>query len=154
MILCIQRVSQAQVTSNGVLCGQIEKGIVVLTGIAQTDTPEDVATLAEKTWGLRIFEDSEGKTNLSLADVHGEILCISQFTLLADCRRGRRPGFSNAARPEKANEFYQLFIEKLNHLGANVKTGIFQTDMKVNLTNDGPFTIILDSETFRQPRRQ
>ncbi len=152
MIACIQRVTEAQVEVEGDICGKIGLGMLILVGVAAEDDELDVQLLAEKVVGLRIFEDSDGKTNLSLADVQGEILCISQFTLLADCRKGRRPSFTQAADPEKGNEYYQTFVEKLKNRGANVQTGIFQTDMKVSLVNQGPFTIVLNSQRLREKR--
>lgn len=152
MIACIQRVSQAEVEVNGQTCGQIGVGMLILVGVAENDEELDIQLLAEKAVGLRIFEDSDGKTNLSLSDVQGEILCISQFTLLADCRKGRRPSFTQAAAPEKGNQYYQKFVELLRKSGATVQTGIFQTNMKVSLVNQGPFTIILNSQRLREKR--
>ncbi len=142
----IQRVSCASVQVENEITGRIEQGLVVLLGIHETDTTQDIKWMAEKTVNLRIFEDSEGKMNRSLADIDGEMLIISQFTLYGDCRKGRRPGFSNAAPPEFAEPMYQQFVEEVKKHHIKVATGIFQATMKVELVNNGPVTLLLDSE--------
>ena len=141
----IQRVSRASVTVDGELTGQIGTGFLVLLGISATDTTSDADYLVEKTIGLRIFEDSDEKMNLSIADVRGSILAVSQFTLYGDARKGRRPSFDAAARPEQARELYQYFVEKIRAAGITCETGRFQAAMQVELVNDGPVTILLDS---------
>ena len=142
----IQRVKYASVKVNGETVGQIDQGFMVLVGIKNTDTKEDVEKVAEKLSGLRIFEDENGKMNRSLADVGGDILSISQFTLYANCRKGRRPGFEDAAKPEISEPLYEYFNTYLRNKGIRVETGIFGADMKVELLNDGPVTILLESE--------
>ncbi len=146
MKFVIQRVSEASVRVDGQIVGKIGKGFLVLVGIAQEDTEAVADKLVNKMAGLRIFEDAQGKTNLSLADVDGQVLMISQFTLYADCKRGNRPGFSYAAKPDKANALYEYVLAKTREKIPVVEKGIFGADMKVSLVNDGPFTIILDSE--------
>jgi D-tyrosyl-tRNA(Tyr) deacylase len=141
----LQRVSSASVTVGDEVIGRIGNGLVVLLGIEQGDTPEDARALAEKTAHLRIFEDSEGKMNLSVQDSGGAVLAISQFTLLADCRKGRRPGFTRAALPELAEPLYERYVAALGQFGLKVATGRFQADMAVALVNDGPVTMLLDS---------
>ena len=141
----VQRVKQCAVTSNGVPCAEIAQGLTVFLGVTHSDTETDVKYLAEKIANLRIFEDAEGKMNLSVKDVGGKIASISQFTLYGDCRKGRRPSFTEAARPEFANELYEKFNEALRLDGLEVQTGVFQTDMQVALVNDGPVTMLLDS---------
>lgn len=147
----IQRVSQASVTSRDESTGLIEEtgriaqGFVVLLGVAAEDTSADVEYLTGKVAGLRVFEDEAGKMNLALADIGGELLVVSQFTLLGDCRKGRRPGFDQAARPEQANALYEQFVAGLRSLGLTVATGRFQTHMELSLTNSGPVTLLLDS---------
>jgi len=141
----IQRVSRAQVTVDDEITGTIDLGLLVLLGVSISDTETDADYLAEKITGLRIFEDSEGKMNLSVADVHGAILAVSQFTLYGDARKGRRPSFDSAARPDQANKLYEYFVEKIRTAGLRCETGRFQAEMKVELTNDGPVTILLDS---------
>ena len=148
MRFVIQRVSEASVTVDGKIVGQIGKGFMVLVGVAQTDTQAIADKLVRKMVGLRIFEDAQGKTNLSLADVGGAVLMVSQFTLYADCKRGNRPGFSYAGKPEQANALYEYILEKTRETVPVVEKGIFGADMKVALVNDGPFTILLDSETL------
>jgi len=141
----IQRVAEASVTVDSVVVGQIQRGFLVLLGVADDDTQEEVIWIAGKIAGLRVFEDAEGKMNLALADVRGSVLLVSQFTLYGDCRKGRRPSFVEAARPEKANTLYQsVKVELIGH-GLNVETGTFQAHMDVRLLNDGPVTLILDS---------
>ncbi len=146
MKLVIQRVKQASVTIDGVVTGEIDKGMLVLIGVADGDTKEMADKMIKKLLGLRIFEDVKGKTNLSLRDVDGSLLLVSQFTLYADCKKGNRPSFIRAGKPDAANEMYTYIIEKCKEEVANVQTGVFGADMKVALLNDGPFTIILDSD--------
>lgn len=147
MRACLQRVSQASVTVDGQVIGQIGKGLVVLLGVAHDDTLEDAQELAQKIVGLRVFEDDAGKMNLSLADVGGELLAVSQFTLLGDCRKGRRPSFVAAAPPELAERLYESFIAAARALGVVVATGRFRAMMQVSLTNDGPVTLLLDTRS-------
>lgn len=142
----IQRVSQARVRVENRVVGEIGTGLLVLLGVGQQDTPAAAAWLAEKIVGLRIFEDAQGKMNLNLADVGGEVLAVSQFTLYGDCRKGRRPGFSAAAPPETARDLYQYFIDQLKQGRIRVASGIFQASMDVELINSGPVTLLLDSE--------
>lgn len=141
----VQRVSRAQVTVGEEITGQIGPGYLVLLGVAEEDNQDDVIYLAAKIAGLRIFEDAEGKMNRSLADVGGAMLVVSQFTLLGDCRKGRRPSFVAAARPETANRLYESFVAEVRGLGIEVATGRFQQHMDVELVNDGPVTILVDS---------
>ncbi len=141
----IQRVKSASVTVEGTLVSEIHKGLLVFLGVAQEDTPADVDYMASKIANLRIFEDDEGRMNLSILDVGGEALVVSQFTLCGDCRKGRRPSFIAAARPEKADPLYQAFMDEISRLGVPVKAGIFQAMMDVELINDGPVTMMLDS---------
>ena len=141
----IQRVKSASVTVEGSVVSEIRKGLLVFLGVAQEDTPADVTYMASKIANLRIFEDDEGRMNLSILDVGGEALVVSQFTLYGDCRKGRRPSFIHAARPEKADPLYQAFMDEISRLGVPVKAGIFQAMMDVELINDGPVTMMLDS---------
>lgn len=141
----IQRVTDADVSVGNKITGAIAKGYVVLLGVEDGDTEADADYLAEKITGLRVFEDNEEKMNLSIMDVKGEILSISQFTLLADARKGRRPSFVKAARPEEANKLYLYLNEKLREKGIKVEEGIFRAEMLVRINNDGPVTILLDS---------
>ena len=141
----IQRVSEASVTIDGVVHGEIKKGFLVLLGITHSDTDKDVKWMVDKISGLRIFEDEDGKMNLSLEDVKGELLIVSQFTLYGDAKKGRRPSFIEAARPEKAIPLYEKFIELAESKNITVATGEFGADMKVSLLNDGPVTLIIDS---------
>jgi D-aminoacyl-tRNA deacylase len=141
----LQRVSRANVTVDSMLTGEIGKGIVVLLGVGVEDSEKDAITLVDKTINLRIFDDEDGKMNLSLLDVRGELLVVSQFTLYGDARRGRRPSYIDAARPEKANELYELFVSDCRKYVTKVATGVFQAMMDVELVNDGPVTIILES---------
>jgi D-aminoacyl-tRNA deacylase len=141
----LQRVTHASVTVDGEIVGKIGPGLAVLVGVASGDTDQDVRYLAQKTSGLRIFSDSEGKFNLSVIDKQGELLVISQFTLLADSRKGRRPSFTGAAPPGPAAELFNKFVEELRATGLKVETGRFQAHMLVEIFNDGPVTIILDS---------
>ena len=137
---------EAWVRSQGEEIARIGKGLLVLLGVAQGDGPEDVAYMASKIPNLRIFEDSDGRMNLSIRDVGGEVLVVSQFTLLGDCRKGRRPSFSGAAGPEVAKELYLEVVRALRGEGLEVKTGRFQARMEVGLVNDGPVTLLLDSK--------
>jgi len=141
----VQRVSQAKVTIAGEMAGAIERGFVVLLGVAEGDSPDDARYLAQKISGLRVFEDAQGKMNLGLADVAGKMLVISQFTLLGDCRKGRRPSFDGAARPELARALYEEFVAAVDEAGIETATGRFQEHMRVDLVNDGPVTLLLDS---------
>lgn len=146
MRLVIQRVQHAEVKVNGETTGSIGKGFLVLIGVAETDTREIADKMIKKLLGLRIFEDAEGKTNLDLDAVDGELLLVSQFTLYADCKKGNRPSFINAGKPDMANELYEYIIAKCRQEIPKVEKGIFGADMKVSLLNDGPFTILLDSD--------
>ena len=141
----IQRVSCAKVFVDDTLVGEIGKGILVFLGVDHGDEEKDAEYLASKTIHLRIFEDNNGKMNLSLKDVNGEVLVISQFTLLGDCRKGRRPSYAQAAEPEKARNLYEFFVSKIESHGTKVATGEFQAKMDVHLINDGPVTLLLDS---------
>ncbi len=145
MRVLLQRVRYASVAINGTLQGKIEQGFLALVGITHTDTPEIVEKMAKKTAELRVFEDDQGKMNLGLADIQGAVLSISQFTLYADCKKGRRPGFEAAAKPDLAKPLYEYFNEQLRTYNIPVETGIFGADMKVELLNDGPVTILLDN---------
>ena len=146
MRFVIQRVTEASVTIDGDISGKIGKGYLVLIGVADTDTKEIADKMIRKMIGLRIFEDEQGKTNLSLADVDGGLLLVSQFTLYANCKRGNRPSFIEAGKPDMANEMYEYIIEKCRESVDEVQTGEFGADMKVQLLNDGPFTILLASD--------
>lgn len=148
MRFVIQRVTEASVTVENKVIGKIGKGFLVLIGVADSDTEAVADKLVRKMAGLRIFEDENGKTNLSLADVDGELLLVSQFTLYANCKKGNRPSFIEAGEPEKANALYEYIIGQCRKSVPIVQTGAFGADMKVALVNDGPFTIILDSETL------
>ena len=148
MRFVIQRVAHAEVAVNEETIGKIEKGYLVLIGIAETDTREIADKLIRKMTGLRIFEDENGKTNLSLSDVGGSLLLVSQFTLYANCKKGNRPSFIETGSPEKAEELYEYIITKCKESVPTVEQGSFGADMKVSLLNDGPFTILLDSETL------
>ena len=144
MKLVVQRVNSAKVEVNGKIVGAITKGFLVLLGVTHNDTKEIADYLVKKLCNLRVFEDENGKMNLSLKDVNGELLIVSQFTLYADCRSGNRPSFINAAKPDIANELYEYFCEKCKENNLKVQKGIFGADMKVSLLNDGPVTIILE----------
>jgi len=145
----IQRVSRASVKVAGETTGEIRHGFMVLLGVGRDDAEPDADWLAEKIYGLRVFEDGDGKLNLSLSEVKGAVLVVSQFTLYADCRKGRRPGFDLAAPPELAEKLYDYFVEKLKEKGLPVATGKFQAMMDVELVNQGPVTLLLDSrKTF------
>lgn len=152
MRFVIQKVSEASVKVSGEVIGEIGKGFMVLIGVSAEDSEAEADRLVKKMLGLRIFEDENGKTNLSLRDVGGSLLLISQFTLYADCRKGNRPSFINAGAPDRANQLYEYIIQKCRSSAddwgsedSRVETGSFGADMKVSLTNDGPFTVILDS---------
>lgn len=141
----VQRVSRAKVTVENEITGEIGTGLLVLLGVSDEDTQEDAAYLADKIVGLRIFPDDEGKMNRSLSEVSGGMLVVSQFTLLGDCRKGRRPSFIKAARPEMADALYQFFVVEVQGRGIKTATGRFQTHMDVELVNDGPVTLLVDS---------
>ena len=142
----IQRVNSASVSVNGECCASISRGFLVFLGVTHADTKEIAEKTAEKIRKLRIFEDENGKTNLSIEDVAGELLVVSQFTLYADCSRGNRPGFENAAEPAYAKSIYEYFLSCCKDRFASVAHGIFGADMKVSLVNDGPFTIMLEMD--------
>ncbi len=146
MRVVIQRVSQANVIADGVESGKIEKGFLLLVGVEEEDASEDVDYLTRKIANLRVFEDEEGKMNLSLREVQGEILSISQFTLHANTKKGNRPSFVQAAKPEKADALYEELNTNLRNEGFKVETGVFGADMDVSLVNDGPVTILIDSK--------
>lgn len=153
MRFVIQRVTEAAVRVDGELLGQIEKGYLVLIGVAESDTEEIADKMVKKMIGLRIFEDEQGKTNLALKDVGGSLLLVSQFTLYANCKKGNRPSFIEAGSPGKANALYEYIIKKCKESVELVETGRFGADMKVSLLNDGPFTIVLDSEKLEDVRK-
>jgi D-tyrosyl-tRNA(Tyr) deacylase len=145
MKIVLQRVKRASVVVEGRISGEIGKGICLLVGIEKGDTLQDVEFLARKAVELRIFPDRDGKMNLSLAEVQGEVLAVSQFTLAASVRKGRRPGFDNAENPERAAELFTRFVDLVRESGFEVATGVFQASMEVHIVNDGPVTFILDS---------
>ena len=142
----VQRVTEGSVTVEGKVTGEIKNGFVVLLGVGNEDTEADADYIADKVSNLRVFEDENGKMNLSLKDMGGEILAVSQFTLYGDCRKGRRPGFTEAAPPEKAKALYDYFTDRLRKADIKVGEGIFQADMLVKIYNDGPVTLLLDSK--------
>jgi D-tyrosyl-tRNA(Tyr) deacylase len=144
--LVVQRVKQASVRIQNETVGEIGPGLVIFLGVGQDDTEEDVGYLVEKVLHLRIFADSHSHFNLSLMDIHGSLLVVSQFTLWGDCRKGRRPSFSHSAPPDKAEPLYKLFIQKAKEAGLTVAGGRFQEIMEVHLINDGPVTLLLDSQ--------
>lgn len=146
MKFLIQRVTEAKVRVDSKVIGQIQKGFLVFIGVSQNDTQEIADKMVHKLLNLRIFEDTEGKTNLNLDAVNGNLLLISQFTLYADCRHGNRPSFINAGKPDMANALYEYIIAKCRETVSNVQQGAFGADMKISLINDGPFTIMLDSD--------
>ncbi|MGD9633202.1 MAG: D-aminoacyl-tRNA deacylase [Pirellulales bacterium] len=145
MRACIQRVSEAQVTVDGAVTGRIDRGLLVLLGVGTQDGPAEIDWLAEKLVNLRVFEDAEGKMNRSLVDVGGAMLVVSQFTLFGDCRKGRRPSFTDAAPPELAERLYNDFVARVMSLGIEVATGVFRAHMDVALVNDGPVTLWIDT---------
>lgn len=149
MKFVIQRVSKASVTVENKVIGKIDKGFLVLVGITHSDTKEVANAMIKKLINLRIFTDSQDKMNLSLKDINGSLLLVSQFTLYADCSHGNRPGFTNAAKPDYANELYEYIISECKKYEIPVETGEFGADMKVELLNDGPVTIILDSNNIK-----
>ncbi|HSC77185.1 MAG TPA: D-aminoacyl-tRNA deacylase [Candidatus Acidoferrales bacterium] len=142
----VQRVSEARVKVDGQVTGEIGPGFLVLLGVAKSDDAAAAAQLAEKVYGLRLFNDAEGKMNLSLAEVGGGALAVSQFTLYGDCRKGRRPSFERAAPAEQAKALYEEFVAALRKLGARVETGVFQAMMEVELVNAGPVTVLVDTD--------
>lgn len=148
MKLVIQKVSHASVETEGASIAEIQKGFLVLVGIGKNDTKETIDQYVKKMVNLRIFTDKNGKTNLSLKDVNGEILLVSQFTLYANCKKGNRPSFFDAGEPEKAQQLYEYMVEKVKEFVPVVQTGKFGALMKVSLINEGPFTILLDENTF------
>ncbi len=149
MRFVVQRVSEAAVTIDGRTAGQIGKGFLVLIGVCDSDTRETADLFVRKLLGLRIFEDAQGKTNLSLKDVGGELLLVSQFTLYANCRKGNRPSFTDAGNPAHAEALYEYIVEECRKAGYSVQTGEFGAEMKVSLVNDGPFTILLDEHLLK-----
>lgn len=142
----IQRVTESDVTVDGKITGEIKNGLMVLLGVADDDTESDAKYIADKVVGLRIFEDADEKMNLSVKDAGGQILAVSQFTLMGDVRKGKRPSFTKAAKPEMANQLYQTFIKLVREQDIHVEEGIFQAEMLVRIHNDGPVTILLDSK--------
>lgn len=148
MKLVIQRVTKASVTVDGIVTGNIDKGLLVFLGVGEDDTKEMVDKYVDKLIKLRIFEDENGKTNLSVKDVNGKILVVSQFTLYADCKKGNRPSFTGAGSPELAEELYEYFKECVAREYGSVFSGVFGADMKVELLNDGPFTVLWDSRDW------
>jgi D-tyrosyl-tRNA(Tyr) deacylase len=145
----VQRVKRAQVTVNGEITGKIDRGLLVFVGVAHNDAEADANYLADKVTGLRVFEDENGKMSLAVDDIEGAILVVSQFTLLGDVRRGKRPAFDAAAPPQRARELYEHFVQRIRAVGLHCETGRFQEMMQVDLVNDGPVTILIDSaKTF------
>lgn len=143
--IVVQRVKSASVTVDGNVVGEIGSGLMILVGVSHDDTAADAAHLAKKTANLRIFDDADGVMNRSLLDTGGAVLAVSQFTLYGNCKKGNRPSYIDAARPEQGNALYEEVVEHLRRLGPNVQTGIFQAEMEVSLVNDGPVTLILES---------
>lgn len=141
----VQRVDRASVTVDGSVTGSVKKGLLVLLGVAEGDTDKDLIYIVDKVTGLRIFEDENEKMNLSVQDVGGEILAVSQFTLCGDCRKGKRPSFDKAAKPDIANDYYERFVAACREKRIHVETGVFRAHMLVELVNNGPVTILLDS---------
>ncbi|MCL4191191.1 MAG: D-tyrosyl-tRNA(Tyr) deacylase [Thermoguttaceae bacterium] len=153
MKACVQRVARASVSVEGEVVGAIGRGLLVLLGVAREDAETDARLLAEKISGLRVFEDDEGKMNRALGEVGGSMLVVSQFTLLGNCRRGRRPDFTAAARPELAEQLYEVFAKTVSEMGIPVATGRFRAMMQVELVNDGPVTLLLDTRELASTRR-
>lgn len=141
----VQRVKKSSVTVDGSITGAIDQGLMVLVGVEKGDSEKDAAYIADKVAGLRIFEDENGKMNLSVSDINGQVLAVSQFTLLGDARKGKRPSFTEAAAPDEANELYRKVISLIEEKDIHVEEGVFQADMLVEIHNDGPVTILLDS---------
>jgi D-aminoacyl-tRNA deacylase len=141
----VQRVTKGSVSVEGSITGRIGRGLVVLLGVAHEDTEKDVSYMAEKIINLRIFDDECGKMNISLLDIKGEMLIVSQFTLYGDCRKGKRPGYDRAARPEYAEKLYEAFVQNCKNYGIKVETGVFRAMMSVEIHNDGPVTLLIDS---------
>ncbi len=148
----LQRVTHARVTIDGEVSGEIGTGLLILLGVGPDDTEAHAQYLARKCVGMRIFSDADDKMNLSLADVSGKILAVSQFTLFADCRKGKRPNFTGAAKPDQANALYEYFVQCCRELGAETQTGAFGADMQVELVNDGPVTILLDTDEMMRKK--
>ena len=146
MSAVVQRVAKGSVEVEGSVVGSIGKGLMVLLGVSEKDAMEDVQYMADKILNLRVFDDEEGKMNFSLLDVQGELLLVSQFTLYGDCRKGRRPNYMAAAKPDKADELYNELVKLCRGQNVKTETGVFQADMQVNIINDGPVTLIIDSE--------
>lgn len=153
MKILLQRITKADVKINEEIIGKAGKGLLLLVGFSKDDDDNDIAYLVEKTLNLRIFENESGKMNLSLLDINGDILSVSQFTLYADTKKGRRPSFTQAAEADKANKLYEKFNQEIKKSGLNIETGIFGGDMKVSLINDGPVTILLDSKKNKEETR-
>ena len=154
MRIVYQRVSRAAVTADGTLTGSIGKGALLLVGVGKEDTDEDAAMRAKKCAELRVFEDESGRMNLSLLDVGGGLLIVSNFTLYGDCRRGRRPDFTSAGAPAQAKRLYEVFIEQCKALGVTeVGTGVFGADMAIDMVADGPVTLVIDSDRLKQPKK-
>jgi len=153
MIAVLQRAKEASVTIDDIITAQTGRGLMILLGVAAEDTEKDAELLAEKIAKLRIFEDNDGKMNLSVMDISGEILVVSNFTLLAAYRKGNRPDYMQAALPEKAEPLYEYFIACMEKQLPAVKHGVFGADMQIRLTNDGPVTIVMDSNVLKQPKR-
>lgn len=151
MRIVIQRVSHASVTVDNEIVGKIGEGLLILLGVADGDTDEDIKYLADKALGLRIFRDENDKMNLSVADIGGEVLVVSQFTLYGDCRKGKRPSFDKAGKPDFAEEMYEKFLDYVKTTYGKVQHGIFGADMKVDLLNNGPVTLIIDSKPKKNP---
>lgn len=142
----VQRVTRASVTVDGEVIGKIDNGLLILLAVCDDDTDKDMVYMADKITGLRIFEDEDEKMNLSVEDINGELLVVSQFTLYGDCRKGKRPSFAAAGNPQYANEMYEKFVGYLKEKGFKTETGSFGADMKVELLNDGPVTLMIDSK--------
>lgn len=150
-----QRVSRASVMADGVKTGEIARGALVLLGVGKEDTAEDAALLAKKIVNMRVYEDENDRMNLSLLDIGGGVLAVSNFTLYGDCRKGRRPDFTSAGAPDEAKALYECFVKELSVQGAAlVETGVFGADMTIDMAADGPVTLVLDSEELKAPRRQ